>query len=214
MRERFRPLFPERVADAALLTRLLGWLGDAEPAEGAISPPGRAAALKVHLRDGRWLLARRASHCVTAQGPDSTRVICRRSDDELILHLPGADPVRVWAPALTAWLQEGWRQDIPTVAPLVVEPLTGGLYHVHGDGWPGVEVAQIWLEPWLEPEGPFSCCPPSEGSRLAEVPVVLGQFAWEGEVPGEGPFTLFAFAEGGVDSVQVNRNGGGEPSTG
>lgn len=203
MPEPNRPLYPERSADAALLRRLLAWLRDAEPTDGDIPPPGRSAYLKVKLRDGGQVLVRRATDCVTAERPDSTRVTCRYSEEEVILHPSAADPVRVRAPALAAWLTDGWRQDASTVAQLVAEPLPDGRYRVHGDGWPGAEKMQIWLAP----AGPYSCCPPSDGTRLAVVPVILGQFVWEGELPGEGAFELVAAAEGGGGStIQVDRS--------
>lgn len=76
---------------------------------------------------------------------------------------------------------------------LEAEPLPGGGYRVRGNGWPEAEQMTIWLDG----EGPGTCCPPSNGTRLAVVPVTLGRFAWEGKVPVDGPFSLTVVAEGG-----------------
>lgn len=196
------PLYPGRPSDRPALTRIAQWLRGAKPAKGEISTPSRGASLLIRLRDGRSMSVRLAHNCVTEKRPDSTRMTCTAAGGEVIAHPPGGDPVRLHAPELASWLQGGWRADAPAAPEVEVMPLPGSGYRVQGNGWPEAEAMNIWLDG----EGPSTCCPPSNGTRLATVPVILGRFAWEGQIPGSGPFSLTVMAEGGgARGIRVDR---------
>ncbi|HYF91611.1 MAG TPA: hypothetical protein VD969_05160 [Symbiobacteriaceae bacterium] len=201
-RDASTPLYLGRPADVPALTRIVQWLRDAQPAQGEISTPSRDDYLHIRFRGGRTMTARLAHDCVTEKLAESTRMTCTRAEGQVIVHPPGGAPVRLRAPELAAWLRGGWRTDAPTAPAVEVIPLPGGRFRIQGSGWPEAGLMNIWLDG----EGPGTCCPPSNGTRLAGVPVILGRFTWEGDIPGSGPFSLTVVADsGGARGVPVDR---------
>ncbi|HYF76214.1 MAG TPA: S-layer homology domain-containing protein [Symbiobacteriaceae bacterium] len=187
------PFYPERSADLPVLTRLITWLRDARPTDGEMTIGGYGTSLRIHLRDGSGRTIFLAVNCVTEEIPGGIRKTCQSPGNEVTVSLPGGEAIRLEAPELAAWLMGAWREDVTTAPAFQVTPLSGGLYRVQGNGWPGVDRMGIWLGG----EPPNTCCPPSGGERLAEVAVTFGQFIWEGEVPGDGPFRLLLITKGG-----------------
>lgn len=107
-----RPLRAEVPADHAMIAKLLGWLGGAEVVEGEIAPPGRAPTLVFEVEDGTIASVQAAYDCTTTRRADATEVSCRWAEGQVVFHARDRAPVRVYAPELAAWLNEGWERDL------------------------------------------------------------------------------------------------------
>ncbi len=187
-----RPLYPGRKADAQVLKRLQEWLAKAEPNGKTVQPPGRGPYLTVKYLDGSQVTVFPAMDCVTRQVQDGTERTCGTASGEVVISRPDGS-VQARAPELAAWVSQGWERDAPRVEAVRAELSPNGGYRVTGDGWAGADMVTLWAVP----DGTTgTCCPPSNGVRLAVIPAILGRFAWEGKVEGSGTFSLMVTGEG------------------
>lgn len=108
-----QPLYATHPRHRESIAFLLDRLSEARLAPGEISPPSRAPALQIALKEGQAVSARLAYDCTPFTSETGHGYICRQAPGELILHTRQGREVRIANPRMALWLMSGWREDIP-----------------------------------------------------------------------------------------------------